>query len=201
MTAPCADTVSAPSRSARERILETAADLFYREGIRAVGVDTIIARSGVAKMSLYRNFPSKDDLVCAWLEDTRAQVWRWWNRVVSRHPGDPGEQLKAVFRSLDRWAVSPGFRGCPFLNTVVEYGATGHPGLAVADAHRRDVLAFFARLAGEAGAADPARLAVQLLVVMDGAYAAGSRAVHAPAAADTAAVLIDAAIPGQDRRC
>lgn len=195
MTSPSADTAAAPPRSARARILEMAAELFYREGIRAVGVDTIIARSGVAKMSLYRHFPSKDDLVCAWLEETRAQVWRWWDRVTSRHPGDPREQLKALFRSLDRWAVSPGFRGCPFLNTVVEYGAAGHPGLDIADAHRRDVLAYFTRLAGAAGAVDPARLAVQLLVVMDGAYAAGRRNVHAPAAADTASVLIDAAIP------
>ncbi len=194
MPALSASPESTATRSARERILETAAELFYRDGIRAVGVDTIIARSGVAKMSLYRNFPSKDDLVCAWLEETRAQVWRWWNRVVSRHPGDADEQLKALFRSLDRWCGDPGFRGCPFINTAVEYGSAGHPGLAIVDAHRRDVLAFFARLAGEAGAADPARLAVQLLMVMDGAYATGNRTIHPPAAADTAAVLIDAAI-------
>src|SRR5689334_18136528 len=84
-------------KTARDRILETAAELFYRDGIRAVGVDTIIARSGVAKMSLYRNFPSKDDLVVAFLE-MRDRLYRErWDGIMARHPGDPRAQIAALF--------------------------------------------------------------------------------------------------------
>src|SRR5208282_5845045 len=79
--------------SARERILETARDSFYREGIRAVGVDTLISRSGVAKMSFYRSFRSKDDLVCAYLESSAAEYWQWWDEVIRPHAHAPRKQL------------------------------------------------------------------------------------------------------------
>ena len=77
--------MKSPQKSARERILETADDLFYREGIHAVGIDTIIEKSGVAKMSLYRNFASKDDLVAAYLEARSQRYWQWWDGVMA-HP-------------------------------------------------------------------------------------------------------------------
>ena len=82
------------AKSARTRILEAAADLFYREGIRAVGVDAVIAHSGVAKMSLYRNFAGKDELVAAFLEYRNELYWSWWDKVVARHPGDPRAQIR-----------------------------------------------------------------------------------------------------------
>ena len=81
----------------RERILATARDSFYREGIRAVGVDTLIARSGVAKMSFYRSFRSKDDLVCAYLECEAAEYWQWWDEVIGSHAQAPRKQLRALF--------------------------------------------------------------------------------------------------------
>ena len=183
-------------RTARERILETAAELFYREGMRAVGIDTIIARTGVAKMSLYRNFASKDELICAYLEDTEATFWVWWDGIVARHPGDPRAQLKALFAALGKWTTHPKFRGCPFINTGVEFRDTDHPGLAVAARHARAMRDRLRDLAAEAGARDPDALAEQLVLMMQGAYA-GARLlgpdVAARAIPAAAAVLVDAA--------
>ncbi|WP_448187315.1 TetR/AcrR family transcriptional regulator [Azospirillum sp. sgz301742] len=183
-------------RTARERILDTAGELFYREGMRAVGVDTIIARSGVAKMSLYRNFASKDDLICAYLEDTEGRFWSWWDGVSARHPGDPRAQLKALFASLGKWTAHPKFRGCPFINASVEFRDTDHPGRAIAERHVRAMRDRLRGLAEAAGARDPEALAGHLLLLMQGAYAGGR--MLGPEGADraipeAAAVLIDAA--------
>ncbi|HYG90298.1 MAG TPA: TetR/AcrR family transcriptional regulator [Azospirillum sp.] len=189
-------------RTARERILETAGELFYREGMRAVGIDTIIARSGVAKMSLYRNFASKDDLICAYLEDTEGKFWSWWEGVTARHPGDARAQMKALFSALGKWTAHPKFRGCPFINTMVEFRDTDHPGRAIAERHTRAVRERLRGLAAEAGARDPDALAGHLLLMMQGAYA-GGRTLGPEAAAraipSAAAVLIDAACGDQPR--
>ncbi len=181
--------VDGEQKPARERILETAAELFYREGIRAVGVDTIIARSGVAKMSLYRNFASKDELVCAYLEGIEERYRAWWERVTARHPGDPKAQLKALFTALGHWIERPGFRGCPFISTAVEFRDHDHPGRAIVQAHRRGVRARLRALAAEAGATDPDRLAGHLQLLMEGAYAGGG--VLGPE--DTGAAAVSAA--------
>src|SRR5580700_7175869 len=106
---------SSSVRSARQRILDVAIPLFYHEGIRAVGIDTIIARSGVAKMSLYRNFPSKDDLVVAFLEYRDGLYWAWWDHVMAKHPDDPRRQVDDLFASLARRVTDKNYRGCPFI--------------------------------------------------------------------------------------
>jgi Transcriptional regulator len=190
------------AKTARERILETAAELFYREGIRAVGVDTIIARSGVAKMSLYRNFASKDDLVCAYLEDIERSFWTWWDRVTARHPDDPKAQLKALFVSLGHWIGHPKFRGCPFINTAVEFRDPDHPGRALVIGQKRKVRAHLRDLAAAAGAADPDQLAGHLQLLMEGAYVGGQTLGSdgtGDAVASAAETLIDAACPGPGR--
>ncbi|MBP2229140.1 AcrR family transcriptional regulator [Azospirillum agricola] len=191
------DTVAQTRRTpARERILDTAAELFYREGIRAVGVDTIIARSGVAKMSLYRNFASKEDLVRAYLERNAALHRDWWDRVVARHPGDPVAQLKALFVSLGHWIEHPQFRGCPFTNAASELRDPDNPARGVALAQKRAVRDRLRALAVAAGAADPDRLAGHLQVLMEGAYSAGQTLGpdgDSGMVASAAAVLIDAA--------
>jgi AcrR family transcriptional regulator len=160
-------------KSARERILEVATELFYREGIRAIGVDTIVARSGVAKMSLYRSFPSKDELVAAFLEAADQRYWAWWDGVVGRHPGAPCEQLRALFHAVAKKTTSPDYRGCPFVNTATEFPDTSHPGRAVALANKRELRARLGRLAEAIGARQPALLADQLFLLMDGAYSTG----------------------------
>ncbi|WP_207477974.1 TetR/AcrR family transcriptional regulator [Arenibaculum pallidiluteum] len=184
------------AKSARERILETAAELFYREGIRAVGVDTIIARSGVAKMSLYRNFASKDELARAYLEDRNELYWQWWDRAVAAGGRDARARIRAVFEAVRIKATRPEYRGCPFVNTAVEFADPDHPARAVAMAHKREQRARLKGLAEEAGARDPGVLADQLLLLMDGAYASAQTlgsddALHA--LADAADALVAAA--------
>src|SRR5580698_4050104 len=110
-----------PQKSARERILETADDLFYREGIHAVGIDTIIENSGVAKMSLYRSFASKDALVAAYLEARGQRYWQWWDGVMARHASQPRLQLRDLFEAIAVRTRAPEFRGCAFLKAASEF--------------------------------------------------------------------------------
>jgi AcrR family transcriptional regulator len=159
--------------SARERILATATELFYQEGVLAVGVDTIVARSGVAKMSLYRCFPSKDALVAAFLEQQNERYWRWWDEVVARHPGAPAEQLRALVAAVAKRTTSPSYRGCPFINVATELREGEHLGRVVAQANKRELRRRLAALAAAAGAADPEELGDQLMLLFEGAYAAG----------------------------
>lgn len=186
---------SAPARSARARILDTASDLFYRQGIRAVGIDTIVEQSGVAKMSLYRHFASKDELIVAYLEERNEAYWAWFDRAVARHPGAPRLQLLSLFESLRRQTVHPHYRGCPFLNVTIEFPAPDHPGHRIAIAHKRAVRDRLTALAREAGAHDPDRLAAHLQMLMDGARLAAQTAAAAfdGDATAAAAVLIEAA--------
>jgi AcrR family transcriptional regulator len=163
--------VAVEEKSARARILATATELFYREGIRAVGIDTIIARSGVAKMSLYRNFASKDDLVVAFLEYRNEIYWQWWDHVMKAHPDDPRQQISDLFASLTRRVTSPLYRGCPFINTSTEFPDPAHPARALCLANKQELRRRLKGLARGAGARDPGSLADQLLLLMEGAYA------------------------------
>src|SRR5271170_5813166 len=115
--------LGAPKRgepSARDRLVETVCELFYREGIRAVGIDTVVERSGVSKSSLYRTFESKDALIAAYAEELDRRYWRWWDATVDAHSGNPRAQLEALFRALSAQIASPQFRGCPFINVATE---------------------------------------------------------------------------------
>jgi AcrR family transcriptional regulator len=161
---------ASPSSPARERILETAAELFYRDGYRAVGVDKISERSGVAKMTLYRHFPSKDDLIVAYLERSNRSFWAWFDRAIAAEE-DPREKLRALFEATGRLATSPACLGCAFQATAAEFPEAGHPGHKVAAAHKRAVVERLAALADAAGAPDPDELARELLLLMDGAFA------------------------------
>ena len=160
-------------KPARQRILDTASEMFYRDGVRAVGIDALIARSGVAKMSLYRNFPSKDALVTAWLEDRNGFFWRRWDKAEASRAGDPRGQLEAILDMIAATASHPKWRGCPFLNTGTEFPKPQHPARAVILAHKRVMRERLRTLAGAAGARDPDLLAQQLQLLIDGAYAIG----------------------------
>jgi AcrR family transcriptional regulator len=152
---------------ARERILRAASDLFYREGIRAVGVDRVVAAAGVAKMSLYKHFPTKDHLVLAFLE-RRDQAWREaFEAAVRAKSEDPRARIEALFTVLGDWFRSDGFRGCAFINAALELAQPEHPAFAAAVAHKEAVRAFVAQLVAEAGL-DPA-LTDMLLLLMEGA--------------------------------
>ncbi|HEX3414615.1 MAG TPA: TetR/AcrR family transcriptional regulator [Stellaceae bacterium] len=160
-------------KPARQRVLDTAAEMFYRDGVRAVGIDALIAQSGVAKMSLYRNFPSKDALVTAWLEDRNRFFWRRWDKAEASRAGDPGGQLEAILDMIAATASHSKWRGCPFLNTATEFPEPDHPARAVIIAHKRAVRERLRALAAAARARDPDLLAQQLQLLIDGAYAIG----------------------------
>ena len=156
---------------AGEKVLDVAADLFYRESIRAVGVETIVNRAGVAKISLYRSFASKDDLIVAYLEDRNAGYWRDLDRMMAARPDDPRAQLRALIRHIAGRATTRGYRGCPFINYAAEFPDPSHPGHRVVAANKRQMRQRLTALAKAMGAARPARLADALFLLIEGAYA------------------------------
>lgn len=133
-----------PAKSdARQRIVETAEQLFYAEGIRAVGIDRIIAEAGVAKMTLYNHFASKDDLILAVVRYREAKFDAMFDKWMRRHVKAGKSRLEAFFSALKDWFKSPGFRGCMFINTCVELADTKHPAAEFSAAHKvrfRDLL-------------------------------------------------------------
>jgi AcrR family transcriptional regulator len=156
---------------ARDKIFEVAADLFYREGIRAVGVETIVERAGVTKISLYRSFQSKDDLVVAYLEDRSAMFLRQWDNAFDQHRADPRAQLRAIMTYIAERTTQEGYRGCPFINFCGEFPDPCHPGRRVAVATKNALRERFLRLAEALGAPEAPQLADGLLLLLEGAYA------------------------------
>src|ERR1700728_4701405 len=104
----------------RDRIFETACELFYRHGIRAVGVDAIASEAGTNKMSFYRSFASKDELVAEYLREQQREVWEWWDAIVAPHAGDPQAQIEALFDEHVTRTCECDSRGCPLVNAAVE---------------------------------------------------------------------------------
>ena len=154
----------------RKHILNIADELFYKEGIRATGIDTIIAKSGVAKSTLYRYFPSKDDLVVAYLEQRNQRFWDLLEAELSKYPSPGVEKLLRVFTWLDELLAKPECLGCPFIITTAEYGDLDYPGHQVAVKHKQAVLERLTQLAEEANVNNPGQLAAVLLLLIDGAF-------------------------------
>lgn len=184
--------------SPKEQLLETAALLFFQKGYRAIGVDTITAHSGIGKMTLYRHYKSKDDLIVAYLQESNTRFWVEFENAT-RGAASAREKLVAFFRALAGYITSPECFGCPFLNIVTEYPDPDYPGHKVALEHKESLRQRFRDLAEQAGARNPAVLADQLFLLMDGAYMAVRMfGINNPGAgvAETACVLIDAQIMG-----
>ena len=175
--------------SARERILATANELFYSEGIRAIGVDTVVERSGVSKTSLYRVFESKDALIAAFAAERDRSFWEWWDHVEAQHAGDPCALLDALLSGIAERIGRPAYRGCPFLNLMTEFPDQNHPGRVVAKGNKEELRARLATIVAKLGAADPNRVASQLTLIINGAYATGLFADPADLRGD----LVDAA--------
>lgn len=166
------ECVSTAKRSARDRIFETARDLFYKQGIRAVGVETIAAEAGTTKMSLYRHFPSKDELTAECLKADREDFNSWWNATVAQHAGEPRKQLEALFHAFETRTCQndDGSRGCPLANAAVELAEEGHPARAVVLEHKTEIRRRMRALCREMKARDPDLLGDALMLLMEGSY-------------------------------
>lgn len=188
------DTPAKPLLAA-DRIRKTAREMFYRDGIRAVGVDAIVNQAGVTKPSLYRSFSSKDELAAVYLRDYDAEFWGRFNAACDAHPGDPQAGLRAYLSGLSVRAVQNGYRGCGLTNAAVEYPEAGHPARVVAVEHKVELRRRLAAMATEMGAPDPAKLGDGLLLLIEGAFVSSQLfGEGGPAArvADMADLLIDA---------
>lgn len=186
---------------AADKIRRTARELFYAEGIRAVGVDEIVTKAGVTKPSLYRAFPSKDELAAAYLRDYDAEFWqRFEARLEAAGRDHPRDGLMSFIRNLGDRSSAPAYRGCGLSNTAVEYPDDAHPARRVSEDHKQKLRLRLAELAADMGADDPAQLGDSLMLLIEGAFVTG-QIFHAGggparALADAATRLIDAHIKG-----
>jgi AcrR family transcriptional regulator len=190
-----------PPRAA-ERIRASARELFYREGIRAVGVDEIVNRAGVTKPSLYRAFPSKDDLAAAYLSDYDREFWPRFEKPGGKNQPDARAQVLAYIRELANRAVKDGYRGCGLSNAAVEYPGHTHPARLVAETHKKTLRQRLRELAAEMGARDPRMLGDALMLLIEGVYVTGQQSASGPAQSALAAAtaLIDASVTKPARK-
>jgi AcrR family transcriptional regulator len=174
--------------AARQRILDTAFRLFYAHGIRGVGIDRIIAESGVAKATFYKHFPAKDELALAYLDRVDEQWTRQLKDAAEAAGDDPAEQLVGLYDALLSACRRDGYRGCGFINAAAESEA-GTPLHARTVAHKDAIRSWMRELATDAGAADPDGLARSLSLLLDGGLASGvlDGSPEAPRAAKAAA--------------
>lgn len=178
--------VQRPKRvTARDRLLGAADDLFYRQGIRAVGVDQIVKTAGVAKISMYRAFPSKDDLIVAYLRDRDAAFWREWDIVVAEVDGAE-EQLRAVVAFVRAAIVEPGYRGCPFANFTSEYSDRDHAGRRIVEASKGELRRRLSDLCKRMEVLEPERLAGALFILIEGVVSVSQSAPAEMQSADDA---------------
>lgn len=154
-------TAAASTLGARDRILQTAHDLFYQDGIRATGVDRVIAASGVAKLTFYRHFPSKNDLIRAYLAHRHERWMSWFQAALARH----GQNAQAITPAVGEWLRDPTYRGCAFLNTVSELAGVMPEVIEITRCHKADMIGAIAAVLP----ADQAPLASAVALAVDGA--------------------------------
>jgi AcrR family transcriptional regulator len=180
---------------ARDRIFEAARNLFYRFGIRGVSVDAIAAEADTTKVTLYRVFSSKDELVVKVLEDQSRRVMEWWDSVAAQYPGKPREQIEALFTDIrDRICREGAERGCPLSNAAVEVVEEDHPAREVIRAHKAEINRRLRELCIEMGAAEPEKLGNALSLLVNGVFASrlSSYGVEQlDSVCDTAIALLD----------
>lgn len=152
----------------REKILTTAEHLIYRNGIHATGMDLLVKTSGVARKSIYRYFATKDDVAAAALKE-RDERWMHWFRTESDKGDTPQERILMMFSVLRGWFESEGFRGCAFINTAGEVGDHHHPVRQIAKLHKQKLLDYTHELTEQLNIEQPAVLARQLLILIEGA--------------------------------
>ena len=154
----------------RDRILDTASRLFYERGVRAVGVDLVVLEAAIAKTSLYRYFPTKDDLIVAFLEREDLDFWAQWDGVARQHADDPAGELDAHMRWIGERLARSNYRGCPQINVAAEFAEPEHPARAVARRHMQALRDRLQALARRLGVPRPGQLGAQLAVLVNGAF-------------------------------
>lgn len=158
----------------RERILSCASSLFYRDGVRAIGVDLIVERAGIAKTSLYRYFPTKDALVAAFLEQEDLHFWSCWDEAAAKAEGDALRELSGQLVWIAERLGRDNYRGCPQLNVTAEFSDPAHPARQVAKAHMEEMLRRLSGIAERLGAKNAQQLGVQLSLLINGAFVSSS---------------------------
>jgi AcrR family transcriptional regulator len=158
------------STDVRERILETASTLFYTQGVRAVGVDLVTEKAGVAKTSLYRHFRTKDELIAAFVQREDEHFWQCWDKVTQQHAGDPAAELDAHCEWIGERVERLNYRGCPQINVAAEFPDAEHPARKVALVHKQQLRARLKGIADRLGARRPDELAGQLALFINGAF-------------------------------
>lgn len=152
----------------RDRIFDTACELFYQHGIRCVGVDAITTEAGTNKMSFYRSFSSKDELVAEYLREQERLHWQWWDEVIAPYAGDARKQVEALFDAYVAKVRKKDKCGCAFVNAAVEIREPDHPALAVVHGYKAEMRHRLRTLAKEMGASDPAALGDGLTLLVEG---------------------------------
>jgi AcrR family transcriptional regulator len=178
------EIISAPPKSrVRDRIMQTARDLFYRRGIRAVGVETIASEAGTNKMSFYRCFRSKDALVAEYLRGQEREAWSWWDQTIAQHAGNPRAQIESLFDAQGKKTCKQDSRGCALANAAVEISDPEHPARAVVEGFKAEMRRRFRALAREAGSREPDALGDSLMLLWEGSYLTRLtfRGEHSPA--------------------
>ncbi len=163
-------------QSRRDHLVDTALRLFYTGGFTATGIDKILAEAGVAKMTLYKHFRSKDDLILAVLQRRDEQFRGWLTGEMEKASKEPEERLLAMFDALGTWFAGRafkglGFSGCAFTNASSEFAEQSHPAHRAAAEHKLRIVEYLERLCAQAGAKDPGALAEQLALLKEGAIA------------------------------
>ena len=176
--------------SPRERVLRTASALFYREGARAVGMELIVERSGVAKTTIYRHFPTKDALIEAFLEREDSEFWAQWDAVAGPHRADPLAALSALAWWVGERVSRDHYRGCPQINIAAEFADRNHPAQQVAHRHKTEMTNRLTALCRGLDEATAAMRGQQIGLLFDGAFTSGGRIIEA----DPGAVLADAVL-------
>jgi AcrR family transcriptional regulator len=190
-------------KSRRDELVDTALRLFYTGGFTATGIDKVLAEAGVAKMTLYKHFRSKDELIIAVLNRRDEQFRNWLMGEMEKASPDPGERLLAMFDALEQWFRGKAFKGidfsgCAFINAAGEFGEQDHPAHRTAAEHKLRIVEFLERLCEQAGASAPRELAEQLALLKEGAIVTAQvrgMPEAARVARQTAALLLREALP------
>ena len=154
----------------RERIIVAATKLFYSEGIRATGVDAVAEKAGVTKKTLYYHFQTKDELIAAYLASRDQPTLAYYQRWFAETDGSTADKVRGLFRSFGKSADTPNWRGCGFLRTIAELASTpGHPAIKAGAAHKKRFEAWMADTLAGGGVHDAAKIARQIVILLDGA--------------------------------